>query len=604
MVNRFKKKLSILQNANFYYDKENYAEAKLNFLKNPISELDNCSLERLANCFLRTNDIDNSLSIFEKLERRSYQKDNFFNSYGVALKEKKRFVSAIEKFYLGLKINKNNFLIYFNLANVFLENADFTKAKFNYLKCIKLNEEFYPARINLATIALKQGKVDNALRILVKLLHKRNKDVILLENIAKIYLLKQNYVKSEFFFKKLIELDNTKIKKVVAVLQGYTYQGKDKNYKKLAKFYTEKLTFESQIFKFSKNSKSKLKIGFLSPDIRIHPIGFFLKDVMPYLSKFFDISVFETGGYTDKISEYIKKFTRWFNYSNFDSHVIAEKIYKENVDILFDLSGFTNGNRMEVLKLKPSPIQISWAGWLSSTFLKQIDYIIGDYFAIRKNDSKNFSEKVLRMENIWCVYSKSELRNLKIGTKIFDQIVFGCCQRPEKINLAVLKAFSEILRRKSNSYLFFNNGIFQNYDKSKILSVLKKNGVDQSRIKFASSRERFHFLKSFNQIDINLDTFPYNGGTTNFESTYMGIPLLTMENQSNMFRCGESINYNLGMVDWISSDTENYIEKAIEFSNIKRLKIEKKKLLNRSHKSPLFDAKQFCSDFEKKISGL
>ena len=603
-MNSLGKNLSNLQYANFCYKKKNYNDAIIFFLKSPISGFDNISLQRLADCYLRIKDIDNALLIFKKLDNKNYQTDNFYNSYGIALKEKKKYISAIEKFKLGLEINAKNYFILFNLANLYLENTDLTKAKSYYLRCIRIKKEFYQASVNIAAIALKEGKINSALEILCKILKKRKTDVVLLENIAKIYLQKQNYFKAEFYFKKLIKVKRSSLKKVVPVLQGYTYQGKNERYKKLAKFFTKNLTNENQIFKFKKVSKKKFKVGFLSPDIRSHPIGYFLKDTMPFLSQSFDINFFETGGQYDEISSFIKKFSRWFDCSNHDSPKIAETIYREKINILFDLSGFTNGNRMEVLKLKPSPIQISWAGWLASTHLKQIDYIVADDFSVRKTDEKNFTEKILRLKDIWCVYSKSLLKNLKINFNNTGNVIYGCCQRPEKINQLVLKTFSKILRGKDDSFLFFNNGIFQNSDKTRILSSLKKYGVNESRIKFASSRNRTEYLKSFNQIDINLDTFPYNGGTTNFESAFMGVPLITMENDSVMFRCGESINQNLKMPSWISSNTNDYIEKAIEFGNLKKLKNEKKELLLKCHKSPLFDVKRFCQNFEDKLISL
>ena len=599
-----RKNLSSLQYANFCYKKKNYNDAIIFFLKSPISGFDNISLEKLADCYLRIKDIDNAILIYKRLEDRNYQTDNFYNSYGVALKEKKKYISAIEKFELGLQINAKNYFILFNLANLYLENTDLTKAKSYYIKCIRIKKEFYQASVNIATIALKEGKVNNALVILCKILKKRKTDVILLENIAKIYLQKQNYFKAEFYFKKLIKIERKNLKKIIPVLQGYTYQGKNKSYKRLAKFFTRNLTNKNQIFEFIKDSKKKIKVGFLSPDIRSHPIGYFLKDAMPYLSQSFDINFFETSGHYDEISVFIKKFSRWFDCSNLESPNIAEIIFKEKISILFDLSGFTHGNRMEVLKLKPSPVQISWAGWLSSTHLKQIDYIVGDHFSVRKTDEKNFTEKILRLKDIWCVYSKSVLNNLRIRNNNSDNVIYGCCQRPEKINQLVLKTFSRILRRKVDSFLFFNNGIFQNYDKIRILSFLKKNGVDESRIKFASSRNRTEYLRSFNQVDINLDTFPYNGGTTNFESAFMGVPLITMENDSVMFRCGESINQNLKMANWISINTQDYVEKAVEFGNLKKLKNEKKELLLKCHKSPLFDVKRFCQNFEDQLVKL
>ena len=104
-------------------------------------------------------------------------------------------------------------------------------------------------------------------------------------------------------------------------------------------------------------------------------------------------------------------FRGWTNSSWRDA------IFKKNVDVLIDSSGMTRTSNLGVFKLKPSKNQISWAGWLASTNLKEMDYVISDHFCTRQKDEKFFTEKVLRMKNIWCTYSLSVLENLNLKKK-------------------------------------------------------------------------------------------------------------------------------------------------------------------------------------------
>ena len=130
----------------------------------------------------------------------------------------------------------------------------------------------------------------------------------------------------------------------------------------------------------------------------------------------------------------------------------------------------------------------------------------------------------------------------------------------------------------------------------------KKNGILSSRIRFAISRNRINYLNSFNLVDINLDTFPYNGGTTSFESAFMGTPILTLKNESLMFRCGESINHNLSMEKWIAKNHDDYVDKAINFSEKKNF--QKKTLINKFQKSPLFDVELFSKNFYRLLKSI
>ena len=132
--------------------------------------------------------------------------------------------------------------------------------------------------------------------------------------------------------------------------------------------------------------------------------------------------------------------------------------------------------------------------------------------------------------------------------------------------------------------------------KKTITDYFKKNNVSLSRIFFISPPSREIYLNSFNLVDINLDTFPYNGGTTSFESVFMNTPTLTMKNNSCMFRCGESINKNINMDNWIASDEVDYVERGVSYCN-KKLNVVKKKLNIKTQTAFFLTQKNFLMSF-------
>ena len=327
-----------------------------------------------------------------------------------------------------------------------------------------------------------------------------------------------------------------------------------------------------------------------------------MKDMLPELSKKIDINVFSTTDHQDETSEFIEKYSNWIRCHKLNDDFLAELIYKK-IDILVDTSGMTRTNKLNIFKLKPVKTQISWAGWLASTHMKEIDYIVGDHFATPSIDDKNFSEKVYRVGDIWCTYSRSVFDDLRLkkNQNNNEDVNFGCFQRPEKINQKILKVWSKILLRTKRSNIYFVNNSIGPYEKKIITDFLKKNKISLSRVFFISPQNREIYLNSFNLVDINLDTFPYNGGTTSFESTFMNIPTLTMKNNSLMFRCGESINKNLNMDNWIANDEEDYIDKGVFFCNKKELNVVKKKLKHQNSNCVLFDSKKFSNEFLEMI---
>jgi len=119
--------------------------------------------------------------------------------------------------------------------------------------------------------------------------------------------------------------------------------------------------------------------------------------MLPELSKKFKVIIFNTSEFEDEISLYAKKFCRWINLKVKNEYEIADIIYRKNVDVLIDSSGLTRTNNLGVFKLRPSNYQVSWAGWLASTNLKEMDYVISDNFCTRKKDEKFFTEKLFEI---------------------------------------------------------------------------------------------------------------------------------------------------------------------------------------------------------------
>lgn len=426
----------------------------------------------------------------------------------------------------------------------------------------------------------------------------------MLENLSKICLLTKNFKQAEIYIKKLIKKSPKLLSKIIPLALGYTYLGKSKEYKDICKFYNSKLKLLKAPYSFSFNKSNKiLKLGFVGQDFRNHPVGFFMKDMLPELSKKIDINVFSTTDHQDETSEFIEKYSNWIRCHKLNDDFLAELIYQKKIDILVDTSGMTRTNKLNIFKLKPVKTQISWAGWLASTHMKEIDYIVGDHFATPSIDDKNFSEKVYRVGDIWCTYSRSVFDDLRLkkNQNNNEDVNFGCFQRPEKINQKILKVWSKILLRTKRSNIYFVNNSIGPYEKKIITDFLKKNKISLSRVFFISPQNREIYLNSFNLVDINLDTFPYNGGTTSFESTFMNIPTLTMKNNSLMFRCGESINKNLNMDNWIANDEEDYIDKGVFFCNKKELNVVKKKLKHQNSNCVLFDSKKFSNEFLEMI---
>ena len=249
---------------------------------------------------------------------------------------------------------------------------------------------------------------------------------------------------------------------------------------------------------------------------------------------------------------------------------------------------------------KPAPIQVTWAGYLASTGLKEIDYVIADNNSITEKEEYQFAEKIYRLSNAWTVLKPIDNIPLNKELPFFHNkyFTFGSFNNLLKINSTVIKVWSKILSNIDNSKLILISPNFEEKEfKEYLIDSFISNGVKRNQLILDSHRERADLLNMYNSIDIALDTFPYNGGTTSLEASWMCVPVLVKRGNSFLSKCGESINISLGLDDLICNTDTDYINKAIDLcKNIDKLKSVKNYLIKNRKNFKIFDSKSFADE--------
>ena len=370
--------------------------------------------------------------------------------------------------------------------------------------------------------------------------------------------------------------------------------------------------YESEKLKpFTKIKNKKIKIGFLSSDIKSkHSIIYFLKSAIDNYNK----DKFEIYLYTNNIKASEDETIRTIKSSvnkNYDIYGmnnldVINLIRANKVDILIDLMGITSlDTKVEVLKNRAAPIQIVWCGYCNTTGIEEVDYIISDPNLVYDSELSLYQEKIIFMPKIWNCHSGLDIKRtfneppfLKNGF-----ITFASFNNYSKINKSVIETWSKILKEVKNSKLILKSSSPRITD---ILSVKFQNQGVLSSVEFMNTKTNFEdHINLYKKVDIALDTFPYNGVTTSFESIWMGTPVITMKGYNFNSRCGESINKNLDMEFLIAENQIQYIAKARELSENKDKLINiRKKIFDQAVSSPLFDTKSFSFDFFKTLETI
>jgi predicted O-linked N-acetylglucosamine transferase (SPINDLY family) len=556
-----------------------------------------------------------------------------------------RLDRAKEIFLEIIKVNKNDHRPYFNLSIIFFDQKLFNES-LEYLKVASdLHPNSYEINHQLGVINEKLKRYNKAIEY-YNIANKLNvkKDSSTLNNLGNIFGDLKEYDRAIYCFNQALKLfgDKSKIYNNLAIIYNdigdleklnYCYEQSlkinpnnlvtrqrfifnllynfdiNKVYKKQVLNYWEKINIEKKfLFPIDKSNFLKDKIinvGIISADFRRHPISYFLIDLLDYLKEnkiklfAYSNSDLEDDDYTKSLR---KKFDAFYDIGKLSDQDCVIKIHQDKIDILIDMSGYSYGNRLTIFKQKIAPVQITWAGWLATTGIKEIDYIIGDPVVSPEHEEDFYFEKIINMPNIWCHLSTSDINQIKTSESPVlknNYITFGCFNHMHKINKTVIETWSKILSLVKNSKILIKNFQVKNFIyKKKIIDEFKKNNIDEMRIIFEADSSREKLLTTYNRIDIALDTFPYTGGTTSFEVAWMCVPLLTLKGQGFVSRCGASINNILNQKNWIANTTDEYINLAVEYSkDFKKLDINRTYLRDNSRNSEIFNSKNFANDF-------
>ena len=488
--------------------------------------------------------------------------------------------------------------------------------KNDYLISAVLFEQIYSknksnleALYNLIISSLKAETSIYVLKHLYERYEENKEDLKVIEGLARIHFLLGNMDKSVLFFKKLIDLnpsstiDGGRLTYLASMNypSGISQSDYFNECIKLGEAFAKNSNFKD----FEKKPfNKKVKIGFLSGDLRDHSVNFFIKDLISKIDKnkftIFAFSNLELSRHHKIITSFYQKhFDEWYDVIDHTDEELVKFIRSLELDILIDLNGFTYGNRVNIFAARSAKIQISWCGYNNSLGIKNMDYLIADKNLIKKDEENLYKEEILYLPNIWNAMSIPE--NLPDVNKLpfNDNEIFryGSFNSFKKISNETVKIWSKILK-KSNSELYLkNSGGYNKEVYENLADKFQNEGVNIKKIIFLNKSKSDQFMKDYCRIDLALDTFPYTGVTTSFQSYLMGVPVLTLKGFNMNSRCGESINKNLGLEEFIANDTKEYIDKAILFQDRKKLSNLRISLRDKVINSPLFDTDKFTKNF-------
>ncbi|MDB9428700.1 FkbM family methyltransferase [Microcystis aeruginosa CS-555/01A07] len=321
-------------------------------------------------------------------------------------------------------------------------------------------------------------------------------------------------------------------------------------------------------------AQHKLKIGYVSPDFKRHPVGKFIAPIIKHHDhQKFEIYCYGEIKKVDEITEEIKaSCDHWRSTLGLTDAEVIEQIKQDQIDILIDLAGHTDDNRLPIFFSKPAPIQASYLGYFATTGIPTIDYWITDHHLHPVDTEEKTSETIWRLPRCYVAYQPSPeaLEVNPLPALSSEYITFGCLNNFSKLNPFLLSLWAKILQALPQSRLILKSH-YHNLDdpeeKQSVELFLQEQGFNLEQVELIDSPTLAEdYFALYHRIDIHLDTFPYNGCTTTCDALWMGVPVLTLAGDRKIQRMGNSLLQAIGLEDWIAHSPEEYVNKAITFA--------------------------------------
>ena len=309
----------------------------------------------------------------------------------------------------------------------------------------------------------------------------------------------------------------------------------------------------------------KLRVGFLSPDLRSHSVAYFLEPLLRHLDRnAFEIFLYHDHFVEDSTSARLRGLAaQWRNFIGQSTDAVEQQLRTDRPDILIDLSGHSGLNRMPVFARRVATVQVAYLGYPNTTGLKTMDFRFTDSVADPERESEaQHTEKLVRFSNVaWAYSPPHDAPAIQLPSSRAGQpITFGSFNNASKVNAFTLRLWAEVLRATPGSRLMIKSfGLEAQLMNPRLTAA----GLDPSRVLVVPATASVaEHLACYHRVDIALDPFPYHGTTTTCEALWMGVPVVTLRGDRHASRVGTSLLSAIGHPEWIANDAETYIKIA------------------------------------------
>ena len=575
----------------------------------------------LATYFHNAGETDPAILCGQKAVEAAPEDATAVANLGVLLRRAGRINEAFACFRKSLDLDPNNANGWNNLANLYADTGQQPKAEAAYKKAVELDPEFTLAQSNVCRVLLEIGKPDEAAEYARKVLSTPRLEATMvpfpysvIQNVAD-FQIKRAMAPRIWPLMAALPADRLEGALLGLMPLGHDAEGRDNLFRQQCRWgdhvKAEANRHPLPAIRAPRRPKKgdKVRVGFLSSDLRSHNVTKFLMPIF----RFYDKDRMELNCYSswqgqpDRVQQEIEKLTdRFVHLRNMNHRQVAEAIRADDVDVLIEFNGITRYSQARALAYRAAPVQVCWLGYPFTLGLADCDFhLLDPHVAPTTRD--HMREAPLLLPQSWICFDAEDAHGVGFGEipverdppVVRDGIVrFGTMNKPYKYSEGTIDAWVKVLQAVPDSRMVLvrpeaRGAVF----KRNMTAVFAEKGIPEGRLEFLTNPPGQH-MGHYNAIDICLDTLPQVGGTTTTESLWMGVPVVTLAGPEMYERLSHSILTNTGLGDLSATEVDGYVRIAAELAaDTRRLADLRRGLRDTIKASPLCDATTFVPAF-------
>jgi protein O-GlcNAc transferase len=537
------------------------------------------------------------------------------SNLGVVLQEFGRLDEAEARCRQAIVINPEFAEAYYNLGNTLKDLGRLGEAESSYRQAIAINPDLTEAHSNLGNTLKDLGRLNESIASYRQAIALKPDYALAHNNLGTALKELGRLDEVEASFRQAIALKPDYAEAYSNLLFTLNYIASRDSVVRLEEARNYGLLVSAQVKeRFTTwhccTKPSRLRVGLISGDLVNHPVGYFLESMLEQLNPAsIELRAYPTINRSDDLTDRIRpRFHSWKPLVGLSDEAAARLIHSDGVHILLDLAGHTAHNRLPLFAWKPAPVQATWLGYLATTGVAEMDYLIGDPQATPPENCEYFSETVWRLPEVWGCFTPPniDLEVSPLPALSNGFLTFGCFNNLTKMNDTVVALWARVLQAVPGSRLFLKTKQLEDQTVCETTRQrFRAHGIEPESLILEGASPRLRLLEAYNRVDIALDPFPYGGGTTTYEVLWMAVPIITLKGDRFLSRCGQSLAYNAGLADWIAEDDDDYVAKAVMHTqDLKQLSALRTGLRQQVLASPLFDAPRFARHLEAALWGM